>query len=53
MVSDCPSHWSLIQWHVDPKSLRYRSRATAERACRWLNSHEGKHDGLAVSSRPG
>lgn len=39
-----PGDWSLINWHVDPGSKRYRSVATAERSCRWLNSHEGPHD---------
>jgi len=51
MLVDAPPDWSLIQWHVDPGSKRYRTTATAERACRWLNSHEGPHD--AFLYRPG
>lgn len=38
-----PANWSMIQWHVDPASLRYRSSETAGRACNWLNSHDGPH----------
>lgn len=38
-----PADWELLQWHVDPKSLRYRSRETAARAVAWLNSHDGNH----------
>lgn len=33
-----------LQWHPDPDSRRYRSEATASRACRWLNSHEHLRD---------
>jgi hypothetical protein len=44
MLADCPPDWSMVQWHVDPGSLRYRSRQTATRACKWLNSHKGEHD---------
>jgi hypothetical protein len=44
MLTDRPSDWAMLQWHVDPSSLRYRSRATAGRACNWLNSHSGEHD---------
>lgn len=39
-----PGDWSLLFWHLDPESNRYRSRETAQRSCRWLNSHEGPHD---------
>jgi hypothetical protein len=44
LSSENPPDWSMLQWHLDPESLRYRSRDTAERACRWLNSNEGPHD---------
>jgi hypothetical protein len=43
-VDDCPPDWSMLQWHVDPESKRYRSRQTAERACRWLNANEHTRD---------
>lgn len=39
-----PHDWSELLWHVDPESNRYRSVETARRSCRWLNSHEGRHD---------
>lgn len=46
-----PGGWAALQWHRDPNSKRYRSRQTAERACRWLNSHE--HPGDEWLFRPG
>jgi hypothetical protein len=44
VLTDAPPDWTMLQWHPDPGSKRYHSRATAERACRWLNSNEHAGD---------
>lgn len=49
--SEQPPDWRCLQWHPDPRSKRYRSRATAERACRWLNANE--HNADRWKFRPG
>lgn len=42
-VDDLPEDWAQLHWHRCPGPARYRSRETATRACRWLNSHDGEH----------
>lgn len=39
-----PADWTEVLWHPDPESKRYRSVATAERACGWLNTREHVND---------
>lgn len=39
-----PGDWTLLLWHRDPVSKRYRTRKTCWRAAVWLNAHEGVHD---------
>jgi hypothetical protein len=41
---EAPPDWSQLQWHRAPGRARYKSRATAERACRWLNANEHSAD---------
>jgi len=51
MLVDAPPDWAMLQWHPDPGSRRYRTLATAGRACSWLNSNVGPHDSWLY--RPG
>ena len=44
MTDECPVDWLQLHWHADPDSKRFRTRETAERACRWLNANEGPHE---------
>lgn len=41
---ELPADATLLQWHRAPGRAKYRSSDTAERACRWLNTHTGAHD---------